>query len=518
MAVQFTSCSLICPCVFVSIYVSVCLCDYVNFIYVTHTIPSPPPSTAMINILNTILGSGMLAMPSAIASVGFVPGALVICLFGYASFFGLHLLAKCAVYTGRHSSFNAISRLTYPNAAIFFDFAIAIKCFGVAVSYLIIVGDLMPQAMLNMFDIDESHLFANRRFWISCCMAIVVPFSFLRRLDSLKYTSFIALTAIVYIFMLVIFFFFDSARISQGETHVFEPHWSFFARLPIFVFAFTCHQNLFSVYNELKDNSQKRINLVTGLSEGISTVIYLTVGLLGYAMYGDEAKSNILLNSKWRGMELSLMIDISHPTCVCSDQIVPSSILVTIARLLMTMLVVFSYALQCHPSRASFDKVIGQLGELMAARRRNGIGYQEIGGTIPEVAGKTVPVKVDEQQQQHNQEDVDVEQEEQRLLPSGRERHRRGSEMSTSRYVGITLAILSTSYVIAFFLSNLGKVLSLVGATGSTTICYILPGIFYLKLKENDPWSSPHKVGALLMLIAGLIIMPVCVTFVFVDL
>jgi amino acid permease len=28
---------------------------------------------------------------------------------------------------------------------VFFDIAIAVKCFGVAVSYLIIIGDLMPQ-------------------------------------------------------------------------------------------------------------------------------------------------------------------------------------------------------------------------------------------------------------------------------------------------------------------------------------------------------------------------------------
>ena len=80
------------------------------------------------------------------ASVGLIPGIIVIFLSAVASGMGLYFLSRCAARTdGRNASFFAISKLTWPNLAIFFDLAIAIKCFGVAVSYLIIIGDLMPQ-------------------------------------------------------------------------------------------------------------------------------------------------------------------------------------------------------------------------------------------------------------------------------------------------------------------------------------------------------------------------------------
>lgn len=66
-------------------------------------------------------------------------GFLTILLSGAMAASGLWLLSLCATKTGhRSSSFFAMSELTYPRATVFFDAAIAIKCFGVSVSYLII--------------------------------------------------------------------------------------------------------------------------------------------------------------------------------------------------------------------------------------------------------------------------------------------------------------------------------------------------------------------------------------------
>lgn len=100
--------------------------------------------SSMINILNTILGAGLLAMPHSFTPLGIVLASMVVLLFGSLSAFGLHLLAVCGQRVGRNASFRSISQITYPRAGVFFDAAVAIKCFGVAVSYLVIIGDLMP--------------------------------------------------------------------------------------------------------------------------------------------------------------------------------------------------------------------------------------------------------------------------------------------------------------------------------------------------------------------------------------
>lgn len=74
---------------------------------------------------------------------------LIILYAGITSALGLYFLARSAEKVGgRNASFSSLSKLTWPKLGIFFDAAIAIKCFGVAISYLIILGDLMPQVYL----------------------------------------------------------------------------------------------------------------------------------------------------------------------------------------------------------------------------------------------------------------------------------------------------------------------------------------------------------------------------------
>ncbi len=111
-------------------------------------------------------------MPLALSRMGILVGVLVIMWSAVAAGFGLYLQARCARYLERgSSSYFALSHITYPNAAIVFDTAIAIKCFGVAVSYLIIIGDLMPGVVRGVNDTAWGFdALVDRRFWITAFM------------------------------------------------------------------------------------------------------------------------------------------------------------------------------------------------------------------------------------------------------------------------------------------------------------------------------------------------------------
>lgn len=75
-------------------------------------------TSSCINLCNTIMGSGMLAMPSALAATGLGVGILLIVLCGLLSAFGLHLLSRVAHSVGRKSSFNSCALITYPALAV----------------------------------------------------------------------------------------------------------------------------------------------------------------------------------------------------------------------------------------------------------------------------------------------------------------------------------------------------------------------------------------------------------------
>lgn len=125
--------------------------------------------SSVINLVNTIVGAGVLAMPAALSRMGITLGVFIILWSGLTAGFGLYLQTLCARYLDRGAaSFFALSQITYPNAAVLFDAAIAVKCFGVGVSYLIIIGDLMP-GVVRGFSEDAGGIgfLVDRHFWVT---------------------------------------------------------------------------------------------------------------------------------------------------------------------------------------------------------------------------------------------------------------------------------------------------------------------------------------------------------------
>ncbi|KAJ3098712.1 hypothetical protein HDU97_003771 [Phlyctochytrium planicorne] len=377
--------------------------------------------SSAINLTNTILGAGVLAMPGALYSVGLGLGVILIIMGALASILGLTLLSLCASRIGRNASFFAVSKMTYPSAALWFDLAIAIKCFGVSVSYLVIIRDLMPEVIRGISPtLPPDSLLLSHFFWVTVSIMMVSPFAFARRLDSLRYTSALALMALVYLVMIVVGYFFvglgSPDRIAWDEIEWIKVDESFLKTVPIFVFAFTCHQNIFAVHNELVDNTVERVGSVIHLSIQIATAVYQVVGILGYFQFAKA----------WAvpGVDRSNVI-----------QMYPAGPIITLGQFALAVLFLLSYPLQCHPARMCLDKVISW--------------------------GKPTP-----------------------------------PQMSWSRHAAITIGLLSGSFLMAVGVENLSTVLSLVGATGSTTICYILPGLLYHKMRSDldargIPFDSP---------------------------
>ena len=116
------------------------------------------------------------------------------------------------------------------------------------------------------------------------------------------------------------------------------------------------------------------------------------------------------------------------------------------------VLVMFSYPLQVHPCRASVDAVLR-----WRPLRRSDSSH----GSPARSA---------------------------QLLPSSRTGGS-AKEMGDTRFAAITTTIIVLSYIVAMTVSSLEKVLAYVGSTGSTSISFILPGLFYYKISSPD---SPH--------------------------
>ncbi|KAG8525742.1 uncharacterized protein KY384_000502 [Bacidia gigantensis] len=181
---------------------------------------------------------------------------------------------------------------------------------------------------------------------------------------------------------------------------------------------------MFSILNEIGNNSHFRTTAVVIASIGVSGFIYILVAITGYLSFGNTVSDNIVANYG-------------------------PSLTSTIGKAAIVILVMFSYPLQVHPCRASIDAV----SRWRPNRRRSNDNGSPAFSPPPKAA--------------------------------------RPDNMGEVRFATITAAILVASYIIAMTVSSLSKVLAYVGSTGSTSISFILPGLFYYKISSPD--SSLHQ-------------------------
>lgn len=270
-------------------------------------------------------------MPAAMASVGWVFGSLFIFASAGLALFGLVLLTKCAERLGRSSSIAAIAKETYPRSAKWIDAALALKCFGVAVSYLVVIGDMMPSIAIA-YTVTSDFL-RSRNFWVLGSIVLVGPLAFLRNLDSLKYTSLAGLGAVAYMVIIAIMNWYKQVDIElpPGMEPVPFAGLSMAAlqNFPIFIFAFTAHQNICTIQNEAVQPTSRFMRRVIDWSVGLSAAAYFLFSIFCYATYGASTASNVFLN--FPGFRPEMIF----------------------GRVLYTLLSAFSYPLLTHPCRAS---------------------------------------------------------------------------------------------------------------------------------------------------------------------
>lgn len=286
------------------------------------------------NLTSTIVGAGVLGMPYAFASAGWLSGTVLLTISAASSALAVHFLSVCTRKTKMPSSFYAVADVAFPPARFAIDAAVALKCFGVATSYLIVVGDLMPYAM----EYWETPLFWQRReLWILLAFSFIAPLSYCESLDALKYTSGMSLLFILYLVFVVILFAIPSYD-ADGGTCGSEQHpcrgaiqannlsVATLQILPVYIFGYTCQQNTFALVNELNHPVQRRIDSVIVASFGSSFLVYFVVAVCGYLTFGDNIKSDLL-------------------------RTYPDTGLTTTARVLVSLIVACHYPLQAHPAR-----------------------------------------------------------------------------------------------------------------------------------------------------------------------
>ncbi|KAG7193410.1 uncharacterized protein KQ657_000828 [Scheffersomyces spartinae] len=435
--------------------------------------------SSSVSLIKTIIGAGMLSMPLAYSTDGLIVGTLIILLAAATSGFGLFIQAYVSRYVPvGHATFFNVCSISYPSLNVLFDIAIAIQCFGCAISYLVLVGDLMPTIIPHLPFVTDEHL---RTFFVALTSVVLVPLLFLKNLDSLKYTSILGLFAIFYMVLLVIInYLLGVVPIEQrGEVELFPPNFSgVFSTFSIIVFAFTGHQNMFSIINEAKDNSLPSLTVLINGAVIISSGIFIVFGLCGYLTFGDNVSGNVILHYA-------------------------PGLSTTFGRFCIVFMVLFSFPLMLHPARISVNNVYHWFKHCNDKK-----------SSLSSVTEETRLLN-DEQILSETESQLEVGLE-LALVQSKIPGHEACIvPLPQKRFVIITIGLLVAGYALALSLLSFALVLAVVGATGSTAISFILPGLFGYKLigaETSQPTHGQRLLQSLsfLLVIWGFAVMFVC--------
>lgn len=377
----------------------------------------------MINLTKTIIGAGLLAIPFAFRADGLLFGVLLVVLAGVASWFGLYIIHLVSFKVQGETSFFALCAITYPQLSLLFDLSIIIQCFGVALSYLVLFGDLVPGLIGDTL---------TRNQVILLSLIVTVPLISFRRLDSLKFGSLVALTAIAFLTVLVVAHTLLDDYPDRGDLLVWTPGKGsdVLSTFSIIIFAFTAAQNICTIINEIDEKGKTNFVIVSACI--VSGLLFTLVGVSGYVEFGGSVSGNVITNY--------------------DPQLLSSKV----GRGALTLMVALSYPLMFHPCRISLNNMWFWLDTQSAEH-------------TPLLGLTAVP-------------------------------------FSTNRFVLVSIVLQFATYGLALSISSFELVLSLVGATGSTLICFILPGLFGYKLLETKTqrlWSLALTVWGLLIMVGS---------------
>lgn len=310
-----------------------------------------------LNLIKITIGAAIISLPCIIFSFGYLLGPLILLIAAIASFTGLYLYLECASYIGRTSSPSSLAESTLPLAGHILDICIVTKAIGVSLSYVMIIGSTCSKVAMWGLHLSEGHVLADARIWMLFMGTFILfPLSMLKTSKRLQFTSAFGIAATIYLVLLSVYGIWALPPPSGNSASI----WALFDKLswayPITlknigffgtaVFAFSCHQIIFTLFNETKNNKVSSMATMCGVAIGVALSLYLVFSFSSLYSFFDKFNTEPGTLLTWYPVD---------------------SIPYQLARIFYATLISFSYPLQVLPYRASAIKLMS----LLTTRERN---------------------------------------------------------------------------------------------------------------------------------------------------
>ena len=249
-------------------------------------------------------------------------------------------------------TFPWVARQVKPWLLHLLNVSMVVLCYGVCIAYLSVISETVIVLIDDLAGTSAASASGSvsasvssavsdgvpavlrvRQLWIAIAFVVIAPFTYLKRLNSLKYLSYLNMVCVLYLLiMMIIYFILHFEDVHASNVPVFPKSASAIGNMSLIVFAYACQINFYATFDEISEPKKRHSNWASFLAIFGAFIIYSSFGFLGSYACGDHVRSNIMASfpaSDWYVIvgRFAIIIDVScgfpllfHPfrTCVQS--------------------------------------------------------------------------------------------------------------------------------------------------------------------------------------------------------
>ena len=249
------------------------------------------PKGAVLLLLKSFVGTGVLFLPKAFLNGGMLFSSLVLLFVASLSYYCFLLLVSTRIQVP--ASFGGMGFKLYgKHMRTLINFSLVISQIGFSSAYIVFVSENLQAFVLAVTDCKT---FISIKWLILMQMVIFLPLSLYRNIQNIQK---IAIVADVFILLgLLYLYYYDIFTLATNhgiaDIALFNPNdWTLFIGTAIFTF-----EGIGLIIPIQESMAQpKKFPSVLGLVMLVITVVFTSMGALSYAAFGSKTKTVIILN------------------------------------------------------------------------------------------------------------------------------------------------------------------------------------------------------------------------------
>ncbi|KAG8577708.1 hypothetical protein GDO81_010266 [Engystomops pustulosus] len=424
---------------------------------------------SVFNLSNAIVGSGILGLSYAMANTGIALFMILLSFVSIFSLYSIHLLLKTANEGGSllyeqlgFKAFGICGKLAASGS-------ITMQNIGAMSSYLYIVKYELPIVIKELIGptADSSAWYLNGDYLVvMVSVFLILPLSLLRNLGYLGYTSGFSLMCMVFFLIVVIYKKFQITCGSWIENYVMN------GTLNSTVSHLSTHDHMHSgELNQTHDDDLCTPKYFVFNSQTVYAVPILTFSFVCHPAV-------LPIYQELKGRSRRRMMNVSNV----------SFFAMFLMYLLAALFGYLTFYGNVEPELLhTYSKIAG------------GVIFVVVRLAVLMAVTLTVPIVI-----------FPIRSSITQLLFAGK-------DFAWWRHILITLLILTFTNILVIFVPTIRDIFGFIGASAAAMLVFILPSAFYIKLVKKEPMNSVQKIGAILFLISGFIVMIGSMTLIIID-